>query len=506
MDGMSKRRKIVIIVVALLLVGGTVFFVNSRRNNEEEMADAPLPEYETVLAEMGDVERVIYATGSIVEGSGEEIRPGVGGQVKTVFVKEGQEVNAGDILFTLDNDEVSLTYAKEKLAYEIQEREYLKEIEQIGKSTVTSPVSGEVSEVLVNTETELEPQKVVAKIIKTDIFELTVPFNPNDVKLLKNGQTVQVLLSGYLSYVPGTISQIDQKGRSTPEGGIVYKVTVEIPNPGALKAGDKGLVEVETAGRIIRSIGTSELKVPEPIEIKAEGKGKVAQVLVREGEQIQAGAILVRLDTKSQQDSLEEKRLNLELANMALASKAQELEKYQVRASVSGKIVELNVEPGKEVPSDKPAAVISNLEGLKMVVQVDEIDIPLVTLGQEAIVYTNAFGDKPFEALVTNIAEQGKVENNVVTFATELTLVEPGPLKPGMTGDADIKIEQRTNVLRLPFNAVQIFEEGKGTVMVKGPEGEPMPLEVEVGIEGIEFIEIISGLNPGDEVLIMPGF
>ena len=42
--------------------------------------------------------------------------------------------------------------------------------------------------------------------------------------------------------------------------------------------------------------------------------------------------------------------------------------------------------------------------------------------------------------------------------------------------------------------------------MVKGPEGEPMPLEVEVGIEGVEFIEIVSGLKAGDEVLIMPGF
>jgi HlyD family secretion protein len=459
MNGMSKKRIIIIIIGAILLVGGTIFFVNSRMNQGEEMVHMPMPEYETVLAEMGDVERVIYATGSIVEGSGEEIRPSVGAKVNAVFVKEGQDVKAGDVLFTLNNEEISLTYAREKLAYEIQEKEYAKEVELSSRSTVTSPISGQVSEVLVKTETELEAQTLVAKIIKTDLFELTVPFNPNDVKLLKNGQKVQVLLSEYLSYVPGTISQIDQKGRSTPEGGIIYNVTVEIPNPGALKAGDKGLVELEMASRLIRSIGTDELKVPAPIEIKAEAKGKVAQVLVKEGDQIKAGSVLVRLDTKNQQDALEEKRLNLELANMTLASKARELDKYQVRASVSGKIVELNVEAGKEIPSDKPAAVISNLEGMKMVVQVDEVDIPLVSLGQEATVYTNAFGDQPFEAIVTNIAEKGKIENNIVTFATELTLIEPGPLKPGMTGDADIKIEQRNNVLCFPMNRPKFFHQ-----------------------------------------------
>ncbi len=335
---------------------------------------------------------------------------------------------------------------------------------------------------------------------------MTVPFNSNDVKLLKVGQKVQVLLSDYLSYVAATIIDIDQKGRSTQEGGIVYNVTVEIPNPGALKAGDKGYVEIESGQRVIRSIGTSELKIPDPIEIKAQAKGKVDKVLIAVGEQVKAGEILIRLNSQQQQESMEEKRLNLELAKMNLASKAQELEKYQVRASVNGKIIELNVEAGKEIPSDKPAVVISNLDGMKMVIQVDEIDIPLISLGQKATVYTNAFGDRAFEAVVTSIAEKGKIENNVVTFATELTLVEPGPLKPGMTGDADIKVEHKENVLRLPFNAVQIYEEGKGTVMVKGPEGEPMPLEVEVGIEGVEFIEIVSGLKAGDEVLIMPGF
>lgn len=504
---MGKKKKIILgIIIAVVLLACTIYFVNSRKNHLEEMAEEPAIHYETVVVEKGDVERVIYATGSITEGSREEIRPGLAAKVNQVFVKEGQEVKPGDLLFTLDDKEISLAYAREKLAFEKLEKEYAKEAMATAKSLVMAPVDGEIKELLVKNGDELNPQTVVAKIVKNDLFELVVPFNPNDVKELKKGQEVEVLMSDYLSYVSGTVKEIDQKGRSTPEGGIIYNVTVEIANPGALKEGDKGLVEADTGTRIIRSIGTSSLKIPTPIEVKAQTKGKVAELLVEVGDQVTTGSVLVGLDAESQQESLEEKRLELELAQMNLASKAQELEKYQVRASVGGKIVELNVEAGKELPSDKPAVVISNLEGMKMVIQVDEMDIPLVKVGQEATVYTTAYGDQPFKAIVTSIAERGKVENNTVTFATELTLLEPGPLKPGMTGDADLKIEQKKNVMRLPLNAVQIFEEGKGTVMIKGPEGEPEPLEVEVGIEGLEFVEILSGLEVGDEVLIMPGY
>jgi hypothetical protein len=61
-------------------------------------------------------------------------------------------------------------------------------------------------------------------------------------------------------------------------------------------------------------------------------------------------------------------------------------------------------------------------------------------------------------------------------------------------------------VTRLPISAVEVMEEGKGTVMVKDPSsGEPTPKEVEIGIEGAEFIEIKNGIAPGEEVLLMYG-
>lgn len=75
-------------------------------------------------------------------------------------------------------------------------------------------------------------------------------------------------------------------------------------------------------------------------------------------------------------------------------------------------------------------------------------------------------------------------------------------MKHGMSGDCDIYINKKENAVRLPVNAVEVMEEGKGTVMVKDPSGNPMPKDVGIGIEGAEYVEIVSGLKDGDEVVL----
>lgn len=501
-----KKRIIIIGLIALIIIAGALFFWNSQKKAKARaMMEGQLPQFPTALVERGDLEKLVYAPGSIEEGAGEEIKPEVSARVKQVFITEGQEVKAGDLLFTLDDTEVALSYSKESLAYEIQSREMNKELAATAGSAIYAPGAGEISEVLVENGAEVEPQTIVAKYVKTDLFEMVAPFNVNDVKLVQEGQAADVFLQDFMSYVQGTVVKVDRKGRSTPGGGVVYNVTVEITNPGALEAGNKGAIEIKTAKMTVRSIGTAELTVLEAISIKSGVKGKISQIHVDKGDAVDKGSLLISLDAEGQKNSVEEKRMSLEQARLSVAAKAQELAKYKVYAGVSGKVIELNVTAGGEVPSDKPAVVIANLNGLKMQAKVEEEDIPLIQVGQEAQVYVNAYGDKSFAAVVSKVAEKGKVENSTVTFEVELSLKEPGPLKPGMTGSADIIVEKKTGVLRLPPTAVSIEDDGRGTVMVKGSEGQPEPKPVVIGIEGYDYIEIVEGLSEGDEVLLMQG-
>lgn len=87
-------------------------------------------------------------------------------------------------------------------------------------------------------------------------------------------------------------------------------------------------------------------------------------------------------------------------------------------------------------------------------------------------------------------------------FEAKIKIKESGPLNVGMTGDVDITVEKRQAALRLPLSAIAI-DGRKGKVMLKGPKGLT-PQEVTVGLEGEEYIEILSGLKEGDEVLVNP--
>jgi multidrug efflux pump subunit AcrA (membrane-fusion protein) len=118
-------------------------------------------------------------------------------------------------------------------------------------------------------------------------------------------------------------------------------------------------------------------------------------------------------------------------------------------------------------------------------------------------VYVTAFGNRPFKGKVIEIPKEGTKEDKSVRFAVKVELSETSEMKHGMTGDCDIYVEQKDQVKRLPLNAVEVMEEGKGTVMIKDPAtGQPSPKEVEIGVEGSDFIEIKSGLEEGAEVLV----
>ncbi|MEA1959775.1 MAG: HlyD family efflux transporter periplasmic adaptor subunit [Bacillota bacterium] len=371
-------------------------------------ADMQLPPAPTEFVEKGDVQRLIYASGTIREDAGEEITPGVNAKVTSVLVTEGQQVKAGDMLFTLDETSVSLEYAKQKLNYETQLRDLQEEIQALQGSEVRSTESGTISKLLVESESEIKAGTVIAKISKNETFNIKAGFNGADIQYINEGQSARVFLQEFLSYLPGTVTRVDRRGQATPEGGLLYMVTVEIKNPGALREGGLANAEINTGDKTVHSIGLAKLNHLDEIDLKSERQGKINHINVKEGDEISAGELLATIDSQAQRSTLTEKRLTLEQAKLTMELKQKEYDKYQAKASVDGKIVELNVEAGKDLPLDKPAVVISEMTTLKMTVKVDEIDIPFVKVGQKADVYANAYGDRKFTAEVTRVAEKGK--------------------------------------------------------------------------------------------------
>lgn len=505
---MNKKKWIIISAVVVFLGGGGYFgysYLNATPSNGDEMP-MEQPSFPTANVERGEVKKTIFAGGTVAAKAREEVKPEVSGKVERLLVSEGQTVKKGDLLYTVDTTDALLELQRQELVITRAQKD-LADLKD-KKDRILSSKSGKVKEILVKEGAEVSPDTVVAKLVNTDYLKINGKFTAYEAEQFRVGQKVKVFLTASLTYVDGTISKIDLTGtKGLGLGGGTHDVEVMVHKPGALYAGDMGEVQyTNEKGLLFASQIATPFELPDDLEVVADTHGKIDSVMFKEDDMIKEGQVLFKMDVSSAELELREKELSVKESLLAMEQKKREIEKKQVEAPISGVITKLNVKEGETPSGGEPVAVIMDTSSVYFMAAVDEIDIPAIKLGQAVEVYVTAFGNRPFIGKVVEVPKEGTKEDKAVRFEVKVELAESSEMKHGMTGDCDIFIEQKENVLRLPVNAVEVMEEGKGTVMVKNPEnGEPMPKEVEIGVEGTDYLEIVSGLAEGDEVLLMGG-
>jgi len=212
------------------------------------------------------------------------------------------------------------------------------------------------------------------------------------------------------------------------------------------------------------------------------------------------------------------------------------LSKTIFTAPISGKVTRLNVEEGETViigTMNNPGSLvltISDLSVIEVVLQVDETDVPKISVGDSASIRIDAFGDRTFGGTVTEIGNsainppsgQDPNQEAAIDFEVVLTLDETdAPLRPDLSATAEIVVERRPGALAVPIIALTVRD--RDDVGVTGDvavprRGRPSDVEgvfvtnagtvrftpVEVGIAGQEYFEVLSGLREGDTVVAGP--
>lgn len=187
-------------------------------------------------------------------------------------------------------------------------------------------------------------------------------------------------------------------------------------------------------------------------------------------------------------------------------------------APSGGTITKVNVTAGNKVTAGRAVMHLTNYSDLNTIVQVDELDIPKIKVGQSVSVIVNAYPNKKFSGKVTAIAQQGTDTNGVSTFDVTVNMDNSSGLKAGMTTTANIVLKKRTNVLYLPSGAVhqtgsQSFvylssdtpaastQQNRFTRRSSGMDQQRGRLvTVKTGIHSDQSIEITSGLTAGQTV------
>ena len=240
-------------------------------------------------------------------------------------------------------------------------------------------------------------------------------------------------------------------------------------------------------------------------------------------------------------------------AEASLSEAEEQLTKTKIYAPITGTISALEVEKGERVVGTSMMVgtemmTVADLERMEVQVEVNENDIVKVMKGDTALVEVDAYLNRKFKGIVTEIANSasttGTTADQVTNFDVKVfllkdsykDLIDPAsgnlyPFRPGMSATVDILTETREGVISVPISAVttRVKKEGGGTEEVKkeienagDTEDEVVErdekqevvfvvagdrvkkVEVETGIQDNTSIEILKGLKEGDEVVTAP--
>ncbi len=195
---------------------------------------------------------------------------------------------------------------------------------------------------------------------------------------------------------------------------------------------------------------------------------------------------------------LEQAKANLEYARV-------QLDYAKITAPIAGIVASVSTQEGETVAASFAAptfVTIIDLERLEVWAYVDETDIGRILVGQQAIFTVDTYPNTDFEGIVTAIYPKAVIQDNVVNYVVTLKITDfrGKTLRPEMTTNVTIQLETRKGVLTIPLIAIQRDRGERFVTVIKG--NSKIQKKLKTGWSSNGQIEIISGLNEGDKMLI----
>ncbi|CUS87264.1 HlyD family secretion protein [Candidatus Kryptonium thompsonii] len=226
----------------------------------------------------------------------------------------------------------------------------------------------------------------------------------------------------------------------------------------------------------------------------------------------------------------------VEQARASLRQAEEDLAKTVIYSPIDGIVTQINAEVGERVVGTSQMAgtvimVVADLSKMEARVDVSEVDVVHVSIGDTAILSVDAFPEKKLKGVVYEISNAAKTkglgtQEEVVNFEVRIRILDKDvALRPGMSVTADIETEKRFNVIAVPIQAVTVRSLKKNKSVGASTESNPgknskddmvevvfviengvaKMVPVKRGISGEMYVEIVEGLK-GDEQIVVGSF
>ena len=532
----KKQKLIKRILIIVFIIVAIVIIVNLIMRNTKKKAEIAETMKNVEKARIMNISSEISGSGTLKPKDSYTITSLVEGNVTNVFFSVGDKVIKDQLLLTIDSSTAfrTITNASSSVAeardnYNQAKYEYEKLESDYKNRTFKAPYTGSLRSFKIKVGDKLNNNAEIGTIVNDSIMTIKVPFSESAANFIHAGMSAMLELQETGEFLFGTVKSVAHDSEVNSAGALIRYVTINCNNPGGLTTNNTAIAFIDNF------VSISDASFEEDTNQKVvyeDGSGIVVEKLyVAEGAHVNKGTPLFSITEETFNNIVASKKRAYLQAEEAL-TKAENTyddsidayDEYFITAPIDGTVITKDAKVGdkiqKSTSSAKTLATIYDLSELNFDMDIDELDITNIKEGQEVNIQADAFNNKIFKGVITNVSLVSANSNGVTNYPVTVTITDIGDLLPGMNVDAYVVLANAENVVGIPANALQrgnvVYLLNSSPTIKSGsynsdgisdrvknrvPEGFTA-VNVETGISNENFIEIKSGLQDGDEVYV----
>ena len=494
---LKKNWKWLVPVVCVAVAGG-VFLLRPQQAKPASV-DAS---YTEAAPERRDVTNTLSGTGTLNPANTYTVKSLVEGKVLTGTIEEGDIVEESNVLYTIDSSDASTNFEKAEIAMQQAQRSYDKVVD---RQYVRAEVAGVVSSLKVTKGDEVTSGQEVAVIRDSSKMLLTLEFPAADAANFSVGQSAAVTLDGTFEQLDGTVTSVSGTDALSAGNLLTRTVTITVKNAGGLTTAQAATASING----VSSIGSATFAYQAERTLTAQAAGTVTSINVQEGSEVAKDDIILGLSGDDLTESIQSASESLRSAEISMQNLQDAMNNYTITAPISGTIIEKDAKVGDAVKAGDTLCIVYDLSYLEMGINVDELQISSITVGQKVQITADAVPDKTYVGTVTRVSMKGTANGGTTTYPVSIRIDDTDGLRPGMNANAEIVVAEAKNALVVPNAAVvrgsyvlvtkDSPSAANADTTMEAPEGF-VYVPVKTGVSDDDYTQIVSGIQEGDTI------
>ena len=494
---LKKNWKWLVPVLCVAVAGG-VFLLRPQQAKPASV-DAS---YTEAAPERRDVTNTLSGTGTLNPANTYTVKSLVDGKVLTGTIEEGNIVEESNVLYTIDSSDASTNFEKAEIAMQQAQRSYDKVVD---RQYVRAEVAGVVSSLKVTKGDEVTSGQEVAVIRDSSRMLLTLEFPAADAANFSVGQSAAVTLDGTFEQLDGTVTSVSGTDALSAGNLLTRTVTITVQNAGGLTTAQAATASING----VSSIGSATFAYQAERTLTAQAAGTVTSINVQEGSDVAKDDIILGLSGDDLTESIQSASESLRSAEISMQNLQDTMNNYTITAPISGTIIEKDAKVGDAVKTGDTLCIVYDLSYLEMNINVDELQISSISVGQQVQITADAVPDKTYVGTVTRVSMKGASNGGTTTYPVSIRIDDTDGLRPGMNANAEIVVAEAKNALVVPNAAVvrgsyvlvtkDSPSAANADTTMEAPEGF-VYVPVKTGVSDDDYTQIVSGIQEGDTI------